>query len=217
MKRQNVLSITQLNLTLSEEAQIQVVSFEDFKKLHKEHGTKFERMIANIDYIKRIQNGYEFGIYNIKGKHKKVEVFNNGTVSINDSWPDKLYDYASGHLRININNNSILVEKMILTCEAILNDELPSSFKNLCVNCKNGCGSVYTANALGLQSDYSLDNLEWTLSFRNLIHGRYIKKVYEVTNMPYKFSANDYKLFEILALNNDEEIKKYLEENYLAD
>lgn len=217
MKKQHALTISQLNLTLSKEAQIPVVSLQRFRELHKEQGTKFEKLVANITYVKRITDGYEFGIRDYKGGQKIVQILYDGSVSINRSHFTKLYDYKSGHLRINHNNNSVVIEKMILTCEAILADELPESFKGICVNCMQGDGNVFTADELGIVSDYSLDNLEWTVTWRNTIHGKYIKRVYNLVEGPCKYSANDYELYELLAIKDDEKIKEYLEKNYLED
>lgn len=217
MKKEHAITISQLNLTLSEDVQIPVVTLQRFRELHKTQGTKFEKMVADITYAKYITNGYEFGIRNYNGGQKVVQILYDGSVSINGSYFTKLYDYKTGHLRINHNNNSVVIEKMILTCEAIINDELPESFKGICVNCMQGDGNVFTADELGIVSDYSLNNLEWTLTWRNTVHGKYIKKVYGLAEGPCKYSANDYELYELLALKEDEKVKEYLKKNYLED
>lgn len=218
MKKQNAISIEQLNLTLSEKAQIKVVDFETFKKLHMEKGTKFEKMVAHIDYVKRITNGYEFAVNKDNGKQKVVKVLHNGYISTNNREFAMPIDYHNGHIRIAHNgSSSIYIEKLILMCEIILHDALPESFKGICVNVMSGCGNIFTANELGLPIDFSLNNLEWTYTDRNSRHGGRIHQVVSLVGGPCKYSANDEELFELLAIKDNEKAKEHLKKNYLED
>ena len=52
------LTISELNKTLTEEAQIETISFEEFKQLHKSNGSKLDRMVASIKSVEPIADGY---------------------------------------------------------------------------------------------------------------------------------------------------------------
>lgn len=212
--KKNTLTFDELNQSLADETKIKTVSFAEYKNLHMHKGTKLERMVAHISSVTRLTDGYEFNISGYKNTDKIVKIKYDGRISVNNSTFEYLLDNSTGHYRINHNGNTVVVEKLIGICECILNDELPVSFKGLCVNCKNGCGNVFTADELGIPSDYSLSNLEWTMIYRNSTHGKYIKRICVSTGKIYKYSANDDKLFQICALKNTEILKEYLENNY---
>lgn len=215
--RQNAITIEQFNSTLCDNTKIKVVDFKTFKKLHMEQGTRFEKAIARVACAKRIENGYELVINKADNKQKIIKVLFNGLVSVNNSkFHIPVDNYKdNGHIRININNLSTPIEKLILTCEAIINNTLPESFKGICVNVMSGCGNIYTADRLGLPLDFTLSNLEWTYNFRNLRHGKSIDKINSLINRPCSYSANDEELYEMLALKDNEAIIRYLKENYL--
>lgn len=210
------LTIQELNNTLAEEAKIETITFEEFRKLHKSQGSKLDRMVASINSVKHMEDGYELHIDNFKGGEKVVKVRHNGKVSINGSSFRELVDNKSMHLRINHNNNSIVVEKLIMICKCIVDNELPIRFKGLCVNVCDGSGNIITANELGIKPDYSIENLEWTLNYRNLLHGRKIRGLYDLTGHVYRYSANDEALNQIYATKNEEQIKEYMNNNYVT-
>lgn len=215
--RQNAITIEQFNSTLCNNTKIKVVDFEQFKKLHMEQGTRFEQAVAHIDCVKRLENGYKLVINKVDNKQKIIKILFNGLVSVNNRKFYMPIDHhkEDGHIRLSINNSSTPIEKLILTCEAILNNTLPESFKGICVNVMSGCGNVYTADRLGLPLDFTLSNLEWTYIGRNSRHGNNIDKIYKLVNQPCSYSANDEELYEKLAFQDDEAIIKHLEENYL--
>ena len=210
------LTISELNKTLTEEAQIETISFEEFKQLHKSNGSKLDRMVASIKSVEPIANGYKLIIKKYNGNEKEIMILFNGKVSINGSAFKELVDTKSMHLRVNHNNNSIVVEKLIMICKCIIDNELPIRFKGLCVNVMDGSGSLTTADELGVKPDYNIENLEWTLNYRNLLHGKKIYGVYNLTEHVYRYSANDDALNQVWATQNSEEIKKYLEANYVT-
>jgi hypothetical protein len=210
------LTITELNNTLKKEAQIETITFEEFKKLHKSQGSKLDRMVASIKSVEPMEDGYELHIDNFNDGEKVIKVRHNGKVSINGSSYRELVDNKSMHLRINHNNNSIVVEKLIMICKCIVDNELPIRFRGLCVNVMDGSGNIMTANELGIKPDYSIENLEWTLSYRNLIHGKKIYGLFKTTGRVYRYSANDELLNQIYVTRDEEQIKEYMNDNYVT-
>jgi len=210
------LTITELNNTLKKEAQIETITFEEFKRLHKSQGSKLDRMVASIKSVEPMEDGYELHIDNFNDGEKVIKVRHNGKVSINGSSYRELVDNKSMHLRINHNNNSIVVEKLIMICKCIVDNELPIRFKGLCVNVMDGSGNIMTANELGIKPDYNIENLEWTLSYRNLIHGKKIYGLFKTTGHAYRYSANDELLNQIYVTRDEEQIKEYMNNNYVT-
>lgn len=210
------LTITELNNTLSQESKIQVIPFRQFKQLHNGKGTKLEKMVASINNVVPTEDGYKININNYRGGEKIIQIKEDGKVSINGSAFRELVDANSLHLRVNHNNNSIVIEKLMLICKCIVDDELPVSFRGLCVNVMDGSGNIMTADELGIKPDYRLENLEWTLTYRNSTHGNKIKALNKLTGHVYRYSANDDTLYQIFVTQSSDNIKKYLEANYVT-
>ena len=201
--------IEELNKSLCEEAQISIINHQQFKLMHYDKGSKFERLVAHINYVTPLNDGYQI----ILDNGKVICAYFNGECTIGDKHANHI-DFKSGHNRLVINNNSLVVEKLILTAKAVYDNALPVSFKGLCVNVKDGSGSIFTAMELGIQQNFRLNNLEWTLNSRNLVHGRYIKKLHKIVGKAIRFSANDLKLYQLLQLKNKVAVQNYVAENY---
>lgn len=205
-------SISELNQSLCSDNQLQIVTLEEFKRLHKgnRNSTKFERFVASIKKVEDVGDGYRFTIDNGNGTIKTLSALTNGLVTFNDGTFRYNLDTNKGHYRVNCNNNTILVEKLIGLGKLIIDDELPNSFRGLCVNVLDASGNPFTAQKLGIKVDLSLRNIEWTLNDWNFKHGRRVVKFFKETGHVYRISANDKEFAEAYQLKTNEEILEYV-------
>ena len=208
-------TIQNLNESLSSVNQIEVISHEKFKQIHFDNpeSTLFERFIASVDRVEEVENGYKF-IYTKNGRTHKLFVNFNGESKCSEKTEYKL-NVDNGHVRVTKIGTSIFVEKLIGTAWLILIDELPKSFRGLCVNVMDCSGNFDTIEKFGLEKmDLSLDNLEWTLNSRNLVHGRMMHDIFNEIGDVYRISANSTVFAEAWSLKNYNIINLYLKNIY---
>lgn len=205
------LSISDLNKYLSEEAQIPIVTHQQYQIIHRNNhrSSKFERFVADVKNVNTLNGGYKFTMNN----GKTIEAYFNGEIVVNGKHSNHI-DYNTGITRISQNNSNILLEKLLLTAKAILENELPVSFKNIEVNVMDGTGNLYTALKMGLCQNFKLNNLEWTLHSLNSTHGQYIIELFNLVKRPISFSANDKTLYEIYQTRTKQETLNYINKNY---
>lgn len=212
-------TLQDFNNSVAQDLKIEIVTFKQFKELHKnDDQTTFGNFVTRISKVEKIENGYEIHFTN----GKWARVWYDGTMQKNGGKPVKHYD--GDRIRMNyidgFFNSSMYPERLIGICDCILEDTLPSKFdlgdgKSLVVNIMDGTGSLDTSIKLGVKMDLHENNLEWTTSKHNFcIHGRNIKTVFKMTKHVYRFSANDKYLFDAIAVNDVEKVKKHLEANY---
>jgi len=201
------------NATRPEELRVKIVTFEQFKKLHKNISSNkatFDNVVANIKEVKIIDDGYTILFEN----GNRYSVWYNGQTQ-NCNGHKKAFNHNGRTRDVNIGgyniNSSILPEKMIGICSAILNDELPETIENMTINVMDGSGNLFTAFELGVIPNLKEENLEWTTSEQNFIHGRHIKLLHKHTGHVYKFSANDDYLSKAISLGKTKEIIEHCE------
>lgn len=201
-------TLEDFNATCPEELRVKIVTFDQFKKLHKNtNGNKatFDTVVANIKEVKIIDGGYTVLFEN----GKKYSVWYNGQTQ-NGRGHKKAYNHNGRTRDVNIGgyniNSSTFPEKMIGICSAILNNELPESINNMTINVMDGSGNLLTAIELGVIPNLHEENLEWTTTEQNFIHGGHIKLLLKHTGHVYRFSANDDYLSKALSLGKTKEI-----------
>lgn len=215
-------NITDLNKTLPSDLQIKTITFDQFIGRHiNENKSSFDRMVSNINDVKRIKNGFEIHFRN----GRWARVWYNGYMQKCGYNPVKNYNRNRDgeELSIRMNcidgtyNGSVSPEKLLGICNLILENELPDSFTkhNLVVNVMDGSGVKRTAKKLGIEFNGHEDNIEWTTSKRNFsYHGSLILKLKNLTGKVYRFSANDAKIFDAEGTGNYSFLKQYLSDNY---
>jgi hypothetical protein len=198
------------------------VTLDQFKVIHQNnpYSTSYERFVADIKYGRHIFNkstliGYE--LYMEKNP-KCISIYFDGSIYINHQKQSCARLCGDGHIRANYQNRSYIIERLILTAKAVMDNELPSQFpKGLVVNVLDGSGSYKTASKLNIKQDFRPENLEWTTNSRNIIHGKKIATMYNlglVHDCPVRFSANDTKLLQLLDLKNNAAVRNYWIQNY---
>lgn len=220
-----MLDLRSFNNSLVKEAQKQLVTFEEFKNLHKGIKTEggkptAEAIIASITEVVSLTDGYKI----IFESGKELTLRFNGTsvtftggknyrggVLLSDITKSRNMD--RGHLRYVLDNQSFLFERLIGICHCIDNDIMPIDFRGLAVNVMDGTGNMYTAQKLGLMPNFNITNLEWTLKDDNLVAGRKITGLVQRTGSVWSFSANDIALKQIYQTKDNDAIKKYCEEH----
>ena len=210
------LSIKKLNKTLANELRIKLISFEDFKKIHKGHGG-FDGAVANIDSVEWCSAGYYIKFDN----GSSFTVYYSGHMQKDDNNPVKNYDRNSGRIRVNGfggYNGSVYPEKIIGVCQCVINNEMPESFNGLVVNVLDGSGHEDTATELGIKYNIHESNLEWTTRRRNSQHGQAIRTLFDICGRAYRYSANDPVLYDALDIKQRKPmwIRHYMMSNYIA-
>lgn len=213
-------NITDLNKTLPVDLQYKTVTFNEFIGRHiGESKPSFDRMVANIKEVKKIEDGFEIQFRN----GRWFRVWYNGYMQKSGCKPVRNYNRNNygEELSIRMNyidnytNASVTPEKMIGVCNLILDNELPTTFNKLVVNVMDGSGVKKTADKLGIEFDGHEENLEWTTQTRNFnYHGGLILKLYEITGKVYRFSANDSIIFDAEGTGKYSYLKQYLANKY---
>lgn len=206
-------TLADFNATCPEELRIKIVTFDQFRKLHKNmtsNKATFDNVVANIKEVKIIDGGYNVLFEN----GKKYSVWYNGQTK-NGRGHKKAYNDNGRTRDVHIGgyniNSSVFPERMIGICSAILNDELPETIDNMTINVMDGSGNIFTAMDLGVLPNLHEENLEWTTSEQNFIHGGHIKLLFKHTGHVYRFSANDDYLSKALSLGKTKEIIDHCE------
>ena len=210
-------SITELNLSLHPNNQIEILSHEEFKQrilkpLNGYSPTILEQVVAKITKCENIGDGYRFEVSKTK-KKKIIEVHTNGRIFINQNRYDEHFDSNSGRYRYNLHGSSVYVEKLIGIGYLFEINEFPSSLGNLVVNVMDCSANYNTAEQLGIKQDFSLDNLEFTLNTRNSSHGKLCTALFKRIGKVYRTSANDLELIQAIQLKDDKYIINYLDEH----
>jgi hypothetical protein len=208
-----MLGIKNLNKTIKREARVDVVTVDEFRKLHENTPTtKIDGVVRAIVDVQKLVNGY----FVTFSTGDTVQVTYDGAFGKNGEIPYERFDAQTGRSRVKVlrYNSSLYAEKLIGICDAWLNNELPSTFRGLVVNVMDGTANLYTANKLGLKPNFHEDNLEWTTQGRNTWHGKHILKIASKTKCVYKYSANDQALIDAWDTKGKLWLCHYMMNNY---
>ncbi len=220
--RCKIMFARKFNETLSPEAQTKIVDFKAFKKFHKERNDKFnlEKMVAYIEKVTLYNDCviayFESGSAIRVGFNGTYEKYNcKQRLSSTGGVGTGVGIDKKGHIKISVNGIQMYLERFIILCLDVANNELALSYKGWTSNVKDGSGSIYTAKKLGIPVNFCPGNLEWCLCGDNAVHGHMIQGMKYKTGHVYRFSANNRTLREIYCTKSDAELKKYCDANLI--
>ena len=171
-----------------------LVTFEEFKKLHSNDTSGRDMAICHITAVEKLPNGARFTFDN----GDTVSAFYNGVVFKNKAKAS----YMNGRCRVNniggYNvNSSMFAEFFIALQSCFYFDNFPESFKDVVSNVKSAVANDETAEKLGAKVNTSLCNVEWTTKSRNSKHAQVVKKILKNNGIAYKFSSWDEEIMEL--------------------
>ncbi|MBR1591617.1 MAG: hypothetical protein IJ666_01215 [Ruminococcus sp.] len=117
-------------------------------------------------------------------------------------------------VKLKVEGCEMHLERFILIACDVARNEIALSYKGWEANVMDGSASEKTAKYLGIPTNFKPDNLEWCLKSDNVFHGSMIKKLYEITNHVYRFSANDKMLKAIYQTRRKRAINNYCKTFY---
>ena len=175
---------------------------------------KFDKFLSNVT---KAYTDHEKAVYEVNGIEKYRIYFDGSTQTyMGNRWSSRLKHFKSAkdhHCTLNITVGmyqlGVTVERLIKVAHAVETDSLPYELHHLSVNVMDLSGNESTANKLGVNQDFSLDNLEWTPKEINLAHPKTVLKIKELTGKLYRIPANDLKLPQIVT-THPEIVKEYL-------
>lgn len=209
------MKVREFNRHVSSDEQKQIVDFATYKSYHKmsSDSTNIEKQIATIEKVQPCDGGiavdFESG--------KRIEVLFTGEYTKYDSYGEKQstggvgHDRAlhNGHTIIFIEGVMIFLERFVLICMDIMDDEMPIDYIGMDANVMDGSGSVFTAEKLQIATNFEKCNLEWCTRSQNIRHGTKLLKLAQINGGVYRFSANDEQLDNLMKNNDLNEIRRY--------
>ncbi|MEE5992038.1 MAG: hypothetical protein V3G42_02215 [Oscillospiraceae bacterium] len=218
------MDATKFNDSLSPMAQAVIVDFRTFKNIHipifeGKRGKKqsIEEVIATIKYVLPRTNGITI----VFESGRKIDCYFNGTYvkydrtgrlsSVGGVFNGKCIE--NQHVKIWIEGQAIFLERLIAIATDIMQNSMPVMYQSWEANVMDGSGSIKTAVALGIPSNYSPFNIEWCQKSDNVIHGSMLIPMLKRTGHVYQYSARDMELRQIFDMQDDYLLKKYCAEN----
>lgn len=201
-----------------------LVNFKDFKAHYhrrndENHTITFEDIVSRIDNVVEKRNGvrakFEDGSAIFVGFDGSYIRYNRlgHKQSIRTAGSVKGMCFENYHVYITVYNKDISLERFVAVCRDILNDTLLVNYSELTANVMDGSGSLKTAEYLKIPYNISFDNVEWCSRGQNASHGQKIKKLYEITEHVYRFSAEDDELDSVFRSKDPKLIKEYCQNN----
>ncbi|MDE6501880.1 MAG: hypothetical protein K2L10_07315 [Ruminococcus sp.] len=195
-----------------------IVCFNCFKALNANSNNGIDALVASISSVVYQGNNSMYIVFNT-GKSIELD-FNggytkyrrNGTVANQCSISTEMR-LENGHIQLKIEDKTILMERLVAICHDIINDKMPTSYKDWVANVMDGSGSVLTASKLGIPVNYHPDNIEWCTRPENSVHGSMIIEMEKRTGHVYRYSANDRILRNIFLKNDNVELRNYCQNN----
>jgi hypothetical protein len=120
-----------------------------------------------------------------------------------------------GHIVLFINGNGIYFERLIAICDDFVSGKMAVDYTELSANVKDGSGTLFMAEKLGIPMNFHPDNIEWSTSQENGLHGQMIKGLYEKTGHVYRFSSYDETLIVLYKSNFIKKLRAYCNHNLL--
>ena len=213
LKNEKFGGIEEFNSSILSGDTLDIVSVKEFRELNK-NATGFDRLVASIVSVDRIKDGYSIHFSN----GHSVSARYDGYIKKDSTKWNQNTDNRNGHIRVNNvsgKNSSLFIEKIIGIARIWLDNELPSSFRGLVVNVKDGSSNINKTVERGLVPSFYEENLEWTTSDRNSIHGSYLRTIYNNLHSVYRLSANDQYLIDHWSMWNWSQKKEYLDEMFI--
>lgn len=211
------MNTLEFNDSLDVKEQKEIVCFNCFKRNNRNSTNSTDSLVATIEKVHFGNNSMYIAFESGKtlelefnGGYKKYRV--NGVLSAERNLNTEIR-IERGHIQLNIEGNTLLLERLIAICYDIVNNEMPLSYKGWIANVMDGSGSVLTACKLGISPNYHPDNLEWCTYTANGLHGSMIMEMYRRTGHVYRFSANDSILRTIFLKNDNSELINYCNKN----
>lgn len=166
------------------------------KAIHK-HLNCYEIKWTNGSSLKLYFNG-RYEKYNRNGKRASSGGVGTGRGFMDD-----------GHIVLFINGNGIYFERLIAICADFVSGKMAVDYTELSANVKDGSGTLFMAEKLGIPMNFHPDNIEWSTSQENGLHGQMIKGLYEKTGHVYRFSSYDKTLIALYKSNSIKQLKAY--------
>lgn len=208
--------ISEFNKKHSKKQQKKVTSPADVKSeiAGKSNKSCTDNIILSINTILQSTNCYEIIFQNcsslklyFNGRYEKYnrngKLASKGGVGTNRGFMD------DGHIILFINGNAIFFERLIAICNDFVSDKMAVDYTELHANVKDGSGTRFMANKLGISMNFHPDNIEWSTAQENGLHGQMIKWLYQNTGHVYRFSACDSYLVMLYKNSFIENLKSY--------
>lgn len=229
MKVANCASLMNIQTEIfAEYAGMKVISAEEFQKVHKENGSAREVVIANVDRTTiEWKEDCVKAMFKPKNENKEPEdgfiLYYDGSyqkIVNNKEWKRKKSKDRSNNSRLTISfqdykNSRIYIETMILMLKDLDNGKMLERYgENINCNVISCTGNKFTANKIGMEPWFDVDNLEWTIREDNIKHGKLFTTLVEKTGgRKWLASANDGELWAKVQCSSSEELIKYCEDN----